>query len=850
MSSAVKNLWDAGESLDRRAFLNFGASAGLAADRRRSSYCLQGMGLSVARQSAGPECQTGRRVAGIGGILRFALPMLVVSTVFLPAVDARADQSSLWRVLSDNALLGEPAMETGATYTAEPAFTNPADTSGRRLINRDPEGGNWNDVAGINYTDQTVVFDLQATRMVGKVELLFSHPQKPAAVEISLGKEQDGPWTTFGTIAPGERSGWHTVVVEAALSARYVRLFFKLDNWGWYVNEVKIWGLRGDEPGPDAVIASEADTDGNILLTHDGEPRASIVVAATPARKSLAAAADLQDHIYKMSGAVLPIRTDDRPWSGTLILVGPSKCLAQAGIQAPDSPDTEKIILKTIGTNIALVGNDTGSFAGTEFAVQTLLEKLGCGWFTPDPLWQPLPQTRTISVPALNIEHVPAFRHRSVWIGLGKRWYLGGTDLSSGHAHAALFPPSEYFQEHPQYYALIGGKRTAEGEWQLCTSNPDVIRLTVEKARTYFDAHPEMQTFSLGNNDTGGFCECDACVKTGSNPAARMLAFSNAVAKELRTTHAGKSVTNYAYWYTYEAPREQMRAEPGVIFVPVGQGCHAHSMTDSKCAANVAFRANLVRWAGTGTKLGFYEWYIPGCSQQHWRRIPWVAGSTALADQQFLRSQGVEWLTYESQHAYEEKAYPLRWPLFYVAAKGMWDASLTFETIMREACEKLYGAAAPRMLRYFLDLESCMRNCPGHGGIWNLPDPLEVYPADAQARLSKHLAEAQEVAESASPEVQQRIAAEQEIWKLAVEAMDGIRQDANQSAKMSYTVFYNEIAHVIEREKVTGRYLRDRFGILGEQKVILVDGDRDREIGDRDELQVTSGMKFRSNPRN
>ena len=716
------------------------------------------------------------------------LPMLAISAIILLPLAAGADQSVLWRVLSDNALSGEPAIETGATYTAGPAFTNPADSSGRRLINRDPEGGNWNDVAGINYTDQTVVFDLKATRMVGKVEFLFSHPQKPASVEISLGNDKDGPWTTFGSIAPGERSGWYKVAVDSALSARYLRLFFKLDKWGWYVSEVKIWGLRGDEPGADVVIASEADTDGNMLLTENGEPRASIVLAATPAKKALAAAGDLQDHIYKMSGAVLPIRTDDRQWSGTLILVGPSKHLAQAGIQAPGSADTEKIILKTIGTTIALVGNDAGPFTGTEFAVQTLLEKLGCGWFTPDPLWQPLPQKKTISVPSLNIEHVPAFRHRSVWIGLGKRWYLGGTDLSSGHAHAAMFPPSKYFREHPEYYALLGGKRTAEGEWQLCTSNPDVIRLTVEKTRAYFDAHPEMQTFSLGNNDTGGFCECEACVKTGSNPAARMLAFSNAVAKELRKTHPGKYVANLAYWYTYEAPREQIRAEPGVIFVPVGQGCHAHAMADSKCGANAAFKANLLRWAGTGTKLGFYEWYIPGCSQQHWRRIPWVAGSTALADQQLLRSHGVEWMTYESQHAYEERTYPLRWPLFYVAAKGMWDASLTFETILRDACEKLYGPAAPQMFRYFVDLESCMRNCSRHGGTWNLPDPLEVYPADVQARLSKHLAEAREAAQSASPEVQQRIAADQEIWKVAVETMDGLGQAAKKAPKMSFRV--------------------------------------------------------------
>ncbi len=789
-----------------------------------------------------------------GMLKRFPLLLISLLSVWQPAA-VSADESVLWRVLSDNHVSGEPSIETGATYTADPPFTNPPDASGRRLVNGDREGGNWNDVAGINNANQTVVFDLQAIHRVGKVELLLSHAQKPKSVSISLALHSAGPWTVFGTIVPGEigpgpAALWHQAAVDAAREARYVRLFFELDNWGWYVNEVKLWGLRGDEPTQDTVLPSETDGDGNTLLTRDGLPRASIVVAAEPTRKSLAAAGDLQDHILNMSGAVLPIRTDNQAWSGTLLLVGPSTYVDRADVDVPTGyPENEQIIVKTVGSSIVLIGNDDQSFTGTEFAVQALLEKLGCGWFGPDALWQPIPHKKTIAVGPLDIEHVPAFKHRSIWIGLGKRWYQGGVDLNVGHAHAELLPPAQYFGDHPEYYALVGGKRTADGEWQLCTTNPEVIRLTVEKACRYFDEHPNRMTFSLGNNDTGGFCECEACAKSGSNPAARMLVFANAVARELRIAHPGKYVTNYAYWYTFAAPVDPIRSEPGVVIVPVGQGCHAHPIEEPACPTNAGFKDNLQRWASTGVELGFYEWYIPGCSQEYWRRIPWVAGRTALADQQLLRASGVKWLTYESQHAYEENAYPLRWPLFYVAAKGMWDAELAFEVIIRDACEKLYGPAALPMCAYYSELERAIHECPVHGGIWNLPSPLDVYPEDVQTRLSGHLAAAWEAATGSASEIQARIAAERKVWDLAVVTIEKLREETQESHTSSFTIRYNDTEYMVNKKTLTGRELRDLFGVLGQQKVILVEGDRDRQIDDHDQCPIANGMQFRSTPR-
>jgi hypothetical protein len=47
---------------------------------------------------------------------------------------------------------------------------------------------------------------------------------------------------------------------------------------------------------------------------------------------------------------------------------------------------------------------------------------------------------------------------------------------TGGHTFTWLVPAKIYFDQHPEYFALIGGKRTAAGN-QLCTSNPEVKQL-------------------------------------------------------------------------------------------------------------------------------------------------------------------------------------------------------------------------------------------------------------------------------------------------------------------------------------------------------------------------------------
>ncbi len=73
-------------------------------------------------------------------------------------------------------------------------------------------------------------------------------------------------------------------------------------------------------------------------------------------------------------------------------------------------------------------------------------------------------------------------------------------------------------------------------------------------------------------------------------------------------------------------------------------------------------------------------------------------------------------------------SFAVRWPLWYVSSKGMWDGSLTGEDILMDACQKLFGNAANEMFAYYKALADSSELCRSTNTIcWVPPEPNEVY---------------------------------------------------------------------------------------------------------------------------
>jgi hypothetical protein len=92
-------------------------------------------------------------------------------------------------------------------------------------------------------------------------------------------------------------------------------------------------------------------------LVRDGAPMCTIVVSESPTPAARLAAMELQCHIMKITGAELPIRTDQEAMSGARILIGDSEAAQSLGVAAKDFASQEYLIAFRPDTLI-LIGRD------------------------------------------------------------------------------------------------------------------------------------------------------------------------------------------------------------------------------------------------------------------------------------------------------------------------------------------------------------------------------------------------------------------------------------------------------------------------------------------------------------
>ncbi len=499
--------------------------------------------------------------------------------------------------------------------------------------------------------------------------------------------------------------------------------------------------------------AKAALREGRIVLVEDGRPRSTIVVGPAASQATMSAAGDLQKYVEKISGARVPISAAAKGSASPLILVGASEAV-------PASLGAGGFRIRTAGGNLVLAGKDD---AGTQSAVYALLEKhLGVRWLWPGELGEVVPQARSIALPQIDETRQPDFKWRNrgpggaLWgapsgptamrprerlLGVSaehqaqvalweRRNGWGGLKIYGGHALGEIFPPAGYAGAHPEYYALVDGKRAVPGPdydfkhgGQVCTTNPGVIRATIEWVRKFFDDHPGYDGVHITMNDGGGICECDRCRALDSGemmkrpgieaeemkkaPAKygvvtdRIFTFVNQVAAEVEQTHPGKYVVSMAY-SRYAAPPRRVRLRPSVV----PQYCLWSAYRHANAVMREEQHALAALWARAGGKPAIYEYYINGSWPGFHRLVvPQIAASIKT-----LRSLGIDMFQTQSGDDFAINGIN-----YYVAGKLLWDASLDPAAILADFYERGFGRAAPAVRRFHARLEEAWRTATAAG---------------------------------------------------------------------------------------------------------------------------------------
>lgn len=502
-----------------------------------------------------------------------------------------------------------------------------------------------------------------------------------------------------------------------------------------------------DRPLPARIekfVAQEA-IEGNFIIAQDGVPMAKVVVPADCSIKVELAADDLLATLRKMVGADFELIYDNEITDeGNYILLGPtSKTLELGEGEFEAYPADERFTIRREGNFLMLCGNDDGNFDCTGFAVTRLLEEAGCGWFAPSAMWHVIPKTPNLSIGDFDRDFTPRFQSRNLEVGsVANRWYLGGYNTINGHTLPGWFPATAY-AEHPEYYALVGDSREPDPDeyWQFCYTNPDFAAAVAEKVIAHFDrsTNATQMTMSITANDGWNkfWCECETCVSTG-NHADQMLLFANNVAAITSKVYPDKKVSILAYHDTFLPPENIDTVHPNVEIMFCLETAPFADLTKDEIIhegynSTVRFefsdswKGNFEAWIEkTGAQnVSIWGWYCIGAESNGWRTYPWVQGNTISNHLNMWEEMGIREVYVDCESAGGD----LRWPLYYAAARCMWETELDAEAILYDACIKLYGAAADDMFLYYRHLAdaAAQYGAATESIVWVPPKVTTVY---------------------------------------------------------------------------------------------------------------------------
>lgn len=363
-------------------------------------------------------------------------------------------------------------------------------------------------------------------------------------------------------------------------------------------------------------------------------------------------------------------------------------------------------VYRTIGNDLLIFGRTS---KGTANGVYGFLQnELGVRWFGPHELFTVLPErTERISVADLDRTVEPSFTgsfgmeatldtplddwRRQMRLATFQSAHRRGVEpfASVIHSMHQVAHHNDYFETHPEYFRMAGGRRTPHASTpahtNLCWSNPEVIELAVEAARNHFQQGPQYHTFPLAVQDSAAFCECEECVALqpdrefrGSRVASDMFFhFVNETARKIKEEFPDRWLGVLAYRDVTAPPLDEI--EDNVFAMLVLDVSEHYDPNYHELEMQL-----VEEWEAKGIPLAMY--YYLGLAKLAPAYFP-LHLSEVLKD---LHAKGFRGLRSEAY-----PGWPWTGPMIYLDAQLRWDVTLDPEEVLGEYFSMLYGPAAP-----------------------------------------------------------------------------------------------------------------------------------------------------------
>lgn len=499
--------------------------------------------------------------------------------------------------------------------------------------------------------------------------------------------------------------------------------------------------------------AAESGTAWEAAVVLGGGRVPVVVVSPGGTASEKFAAKELSSYLGSiLQTSIQVLESDEVPAENYPIIVGHHP--ANAPLQ-PEKLELEESLIAVTPERIGIVGGarpatqtDKGELVvqdrGTLYGVYEFLDQLGVRWYRPEPWGEFVPKEQEISIPVGNNTAKPVYRYRS---GMNSfRWwrdetpeqrrmarlwatrnrmntnmytppeYGGYYQLHHDHSYQYLVPHEVYFKNHPEYFALIQGKRSDSPAAQLCLGNPEVQELVAQRVIESARKNPQMETISLEPNDGGLWCECELCkvmddpalqsaAGGGVSKANRVSKFNNIIARKLNEALPGRKVAWLAYNQHTEVPTQVEKFEKNTLIIPAAYCAYSdysRDLCDPQSAPNARFLKILQGYGGR-TEIMTYE---------YWTCYAWAGPMPMLRVmtdrlRQYNKNFNVQGVYNETHPCWGPQGINL-----YFLPRLLWNPYIDVEKEAALYYRNYYGPAAEPMRQYHESLEAAAKDGP------------------------------------------------------------------------------------------------------------------------------------------
>jgi Domain of unknown function (DUF4838) len=426
-----------------------------------------------------------------------------------------------------------------------------------------------------------------------------------------------------------------------------------------------------------------------IPLVKNGKSNYKIIIPVQASLQEERAAFLFQKYIGEISDCILPIEKSNNAKGHYIFLK-----------ESNNHPHSDAFTIKTKANSLLV---DGGSGKGLVYGVLELLEKyLGCHYYSY--YYKIIPKNKNILLPEIDISDAPKNDLRIVhtsekfdeefldWHRLHTQNNLFGRGYYV-HTFNKLVPWQEYFKPHPEYYAYMNGKRIID---QLCLSNADVLKLSIEKLKKEMKEQPDRSLWSVSQDDNFSYCQCDGCkkiIEDEKSPAGPVIRFVNEVAKQF----PDKTISTLAYQYSRQAPvKTKPESNVQIMLCTIELNRSKPIETDP---TSQSFVKDIKDWGKLSRNIYLWDYEVDfahTCS-------PFPNLHTLQPNIQFFVKNNVRQHFQQSNISRGQEFSELK---MYLLARLLWNPDANVNNIVNEFINGYYGAAAPWIRKYIDQMQA------------------------------------------------------------------------------------------------------------------------------------------------